>query len=106
MARQVARHLEVRGKVQGVFFRASTRQVAREAGIGGWVANRADGAVEAWLEGEVAAVETVEAWMATGGPPAADVEQVHGTDEQPRGFTTFEVRREVDGFAPDTVRGP
>jgi len=94
MARQVARHLEVRGKVQGVFFRAATRQVAREQGVVGWVANRADGAVEAWLEGDADAVETVEAWMATGGPPAAEVRDLTGTDEAPRGFSTFEVRQQ------------
>ena len=93
MAKQVARHLVIHGRVQGVFFRASTRQVAREQGIAGWVANRSDGAVEAWLEGDADAVETVEAWIMTGGPPSAEVTDVDGSDEPLRGLDRFEVRQ-------------
>lgn len=89
----VARRLVVRGQVQGVYFRASTRRFAERHGVVGWVANRDDGAVEAWLEGDGDAVETVVAWICTGGPPAAEVEVVEPSEEPPQGFTSFEVRR-------------
>ena len=45
-------HLIVRGRVQGVFFRAATQREARRLGITGWVKNRLDGAVELLAEGE------------------------------------------------------
>src|SRR2546428_11102707 len=48
----VRRRVIVRGLVQGVFFRDSTRRLARQHGVSGWIANRADGAVEAVVEGE------------------------------------------------------
>lgn len=89
----VARRLVVRGRVQGVFFRASTRHTADRHGVNGWVRNRGDGTVEAWLEGAPAAVDAVEAWIVTGGPPAADVADVRAEDEAPEGFEGFEVRR-------------
>ena len=94
MGRTVARKVTVHGQVQGVFFRASTRRVAQEQGVTGWVANRADGAVVAWLEGAPDAVETVEAWMVTGGPPAAEVDDVESGSVPPEGHERFEVRDE------------
>jgi acylphosphatase len=95
MSGVVARRVTVHGRVQGVFFRASTRQVAREQGVAGWVANRADGAVVAWLEGPADAVETVEAWIVTGGPPSAEVTDVDATSVTPEGHDRFEVRRDL-----------
>ena len=88
----VARHLTVHGTVQGVFFRAGTQQQAREHGVTGWVANRRDGGVEAWLEGPVEAVERVESWIRGGGPPDADVARVEGTNDEPAGHDDFTVR--------------
>jgi acylphosphatase len=88
-----ARRIEVRGRVQGVFFRASTRQRAREAGAGGWVRNRADGSVEIWLEGGADAIDQVERWVRDGGPRAARVEEVTAEDRAPEGLDRFEVRR-------------
>ena len=70
----VARRLVVHGRVQGVFFRAETRRRARQHGVNGWVANRADGTVEAWLEGSASAIAAVESWIRAGGPPSASVE--------------------------------
>ncbi len=52
--------------VQGVFFRDSCRKMAAAAGVTGWVRNRADGRVEAWLEGDRAAVERMVAWCRQG----------------------------------------
>lgn len=80
------------GQVQGVFFRACARDEAHRHGVAGWVANRADGAVEAWLEGDPAGVAAVEAWMAGGGPPDARVDRVEVTEPAPAGHRTFEIR--------------
>lgn len=69
----------VHGRVQGVAYRHYTRLMARELGVAGWVRNLPDGSVEALLEGEEAAVNTLVAWCRTG-PPAARVERLetHG----------------------------
>ena len=67
--------LQVHGIVQGVFFRASTRDVAIRLGIGGWVRNLPDGSVEALFEGEKIKVEEIVAWCHKG-PPGAVVSRV------------------------------
>ena len=66
--RPVRRRAIVRGNVQGVFFRDSTREQAEQQGVGGWVSNRSDGAVEAVLEGPPDAVERVLRFSTTGRP--------------------------------------
>ena len=81
----------VRGLVQGVFFRDSTRRQARRHGVAGWVSNRADGAVEAVFEGEADAVERLVAFSREG-PRGAQVESVEVTEEQPQGLSGFGVR--------------
>jgi acylphosphatase len=81
----------VHGRVQGVFFRDSTRQRAEAAGVAGWVTNRPDGTVEAVFEGEDDAVEALVAFMRDG-PRGAEVERVDVTDEEPEGLTGFDVR--------------
>lgn len=87
----VAHRLVVTGRVQGVFFRDSTRTQARTAGVAGWVHNRADGAVEMLLEGERDAVARVEAWVRDGGPPRAHVDAVEVTEVEPTGADAFRV---------------
>jgi acylphosphatase len=87
----VRRRVIVRGLVQGVFFRDSTRRLARQHGVSGWVANRADGAVEAAFEGEADAVERLVAFSRKG-PRGAQVESVEVTDEEPEGLSGFAVR--------------
>lgn len=82
----------VHGRVQGVFFRASTRHLADRHGVAGWVANRPDGSVETWLEGPADAVDAVEAWVRHGGPPAAHVVHVEARDVAPEGHRGFGVR--------------
>lgn len=89
----VARHLVVTGRVQGVFFRASTRDRARAAGVTGWVRNRPDGAVEAHLEGTADAVEAVESWVRAGGPRDAVVDAVETEDTTPTGAAEFTIAR-------------
>jgi len=85
------KHVVVHGRVQGVFFRDSTRQRAQAAGVAGWVANRADGTVEAVFEGDDDAVESLVAWMHDG-PRGADVERVEVEDDAAEDLTGFEVR--------------
>jgi len=68
-------HMVVRGRVQGVFFRASAQREARRLGVCGWVRNRADGALEIVAEGEEAAVRDLHGW-AQKGPSAARVDKV------------------------------
>lgn len=67
--------LVVRGRVQGVFFRASSQREAKRLGLTGWVRNRQDGAVELCVEGEEDEVKEMIAW-AHRGPSAARVEKV------------------------------
>jgi acylphosphatase len=81
----------VHGRVQGVFFRDSTRQRAQAAGVAGWVANQPDGTVEAVLEGDAEAVESVVGFM-RGGPRGADVDRVDVSEEEPEGLAGFDVR--------------
>jgi acylphosphatase len=81
----------VRGHVQGVFFRESTRREAERRGVAGWVRNRGDGAVEAVFEG---APEDVEAMVSfcSRGPRGAAVADVTTSEEEPEGLWGFEVR--------------
>ncbi len=74
-----------------MFFRDTTRRRAEAAGVAGWVANRADGAVEAVFEGEPAAVDEMVEFCRRG-PSRAEVASVEVGDEPPEGLTGFEVR--------------
>lgn len=86
-------HLRIEGRVQGVFFRQSTKDEADRLGVRGWVRNLEDGAVEAVLEGEPEAVEALVAWCHRG-PPGARVLRVEKEVEQaPDVFSEFRVRR-------------
>ena len=75
MAEKVRVHVLIEGRVQGVFFRATTRDEARARGLAGWVRNRADGRVEAVFEGDKAVVENMLAWCRKG-PPYSYVDHV------------------------------
>jgi acylphosphatase len=68
-------HLVIHGQVQGVFFRNSMRREALNLRIFGWVRNRADGTVEALIQGNPAAVDALTDW-AHHGPPQARVTRV------------------------------
>ncbi len=68
-------HAFVTGIVQGVFFRASTREQAMGLDLGGWVRNLPDGRVEVLVEGKQSDVEQLVRWMWKG-PPGAEVEKV------------------------------
>lgn len=75
MSARVARRCLVSGRVQGVFYRASTRQRAIELGVTGHARNLADGRVEVLACGEPAAVHALCDWLWTG-PPASQVVSV------------------------------
>ena len=68
-------HLVIHGLVQGVFYRASTRDQAARRGLTGWVRNLPDGAVECVAEGDEATLRALVAWCHAG-PPGARVERV------------------------------
>ena len=88
---QIARHVSVTGRVQGVFFRAWMRDQAGELGVTGWVRNCPDGRVDSHIEGEEGAVlQLIE--RLRGGPPAAKVEDIHVWNVDTFDFDDFEVR--------------
>ena len=87
----IRRRVVVHGRVQGVFFRDSTRRRAQQHGVAGWVSNRPDGAVEAVFEGESDAVERLVRFMHEG-PRGADVERVEVFEEEVEGIRGFNVR--------------
>ena len=81
----------VGGKVQGVFFRASTREQALKLGLRGYAKNLPDGRVEVLAEGDERALNALERWLHVG-PPMARVELVERGDvevgEVGEGFVT------------------
>ena len=83
-------HVIVRGRVQGVYFRASTRDRARQLSLAGWVRNCPDGSVELIAEGQEGQLEQLVTWCHNGPPGAAvaevNVEWCEGTGEF-AGFT-------------------
>ena len=90
MAR-VGRSVSVRGRVQGVFFRAWLREQAEALNLSGWVRNCADGSVAANISGEEAAVEQMIALLHRG-PPSAAVDEVDAIEAVPDESGHFEVR--------------
>ena len=76
----IARRVRVHGRVQGVGFRDAMVDAAQLTGVRGWVRNRRDGSVEAWVQGDDAAVERVLDWARRGPGPARvdrlDVDEV------------------------------
>jgi acylphosphatase len=83
--------VQVRGRVQGVFFRAEARARAESLGVAGWIRNLPDGRVEAVYEGEDEQVESMVEWCRRG-PAGAEVEAVDVEREEPVGETGFRVR--------------
>jgi acylphosphatase len=87
----IARLVFVRGRVQGVGFRWFVRERAEAHGVQGWVRNRHDGSVEAWLEGEPAAISALLADLRRG----SRASRVDGLDERERtleGHASFDFR--------------
>ena len=68
-------HILINGRVQGVFFRASTQETARNLGLKGWVRNLPDGNVEAVFEGPSKKVKEAVQWCYKG-PPGSSVSKI------------------------------
>jgi acylphosphatase len=94
MSAIIARRCYVSGRVQGVFYRAATRQRAQELGCSGYARNLSDGRVEVLAIGAPAAINSLIEWLRQG-PPAANVQDVIVSEvalgelaEMPKGFDT------------------
>jgi acylphosphatase len=89
-------HLKVHGRVQGVYFRASTVEEARRLRLTGWVMNRPDSSVEVVAEGEREQLEKLVSWCRSG-PPGARVREVRAEWEASKEeFQSFFIRRNFD----------
>jgi acylphosphatase len=86
----IRRRVVVHGRVQGVFFRDTTRRMATSRGVAGWVRNTPEGSVEAVFEGPSEAVEPMVDFCRQG-PRGASVESVEVTEEDPEGLTGFSI---------------
>lgn len=84
-------HLIITGKVQGVYYRASAKEIALRLGIAGWVKNTPEGNVEAMACGEEHDLELFTEWCKKG-PDNADVDEVIVTEMPGIGFEIFEIR--------------
>ena len=85
-------HLVIKGKVQGVFFRATAKDVADEIGVKGWVKNTEEGNVEVMASGSDAQIQKFIAWCKTG-PKRAIVTDVMVANTEEENFKKFEVVR-------------
>jgi len=86
----IRRRVIVHGGVQGVGFRYSARMQAERLGVAGWVRNRADGTVEAEVEGDAASVQAMLDWLAEG-PPGALVQGTEVAEVEPAGERAFRI---------------
>lgn len=87
-------HLLISGRVQGVFYRAFTKDVADSLGLKGWVRNLRDGRVEAVFEGDEDKI-SIAIERCKEGPPYAKVDNIEIRWEEPTGFAEFEIRKTV-----------
>ncbi|NVK17881.1 MAG: acylphosphatase [Methylocystaceae bacterium] len=87
-------HLKITGRVQGVWYRAWTRETALSLGLAGWVRNRLDGSVEAVVQGDETAVDQLikKCWD---GPTAARVDLVEVSDTDEKVKTGFAQEKTV-----------
>ncbi|MEM9833527.1 MAG: acylphosphatase [Bacteroidota bacterium] len=84
--------IQVTGKVQGVFFRASTQEKAQSLGVRGWVKNEADGSVLIRAEGDEANLQKLIEWCHQGSTHAR-VQQVYQKEVEEEGCSDFQIRR-------------
>ncbi len=84
-------HVRITGKVQGVWYRESTRKEAERHGLDGWVRNREDGSVEAFFDGPDEAVDRMLDWCHEG-PPGAEVSAIEHLEDVEEHVRGFEVR--------------
>jgi acylphosphatase len=92
MIEKASLHVTVRGRVQGVFFRASVEEQAIKLGLNGYVRNRPGNVVEVMVEGEKAKLKKLVEYLKVG-PPAANVTEVSTTwGEFTGSFSDFRIR--------------
>lgn len=80
------------GKVQGVFYRASTKNQAEDLQVCGWVLNEPEGTVLIHAEGEEKALKALLKW-AKKGPEFARVDKIESWEKPDEAFDSFEIRR-------------
>ena len=85
-------HIKVSGKVQGVFFRATAKEVAKHLSISGWIKNTDEGNVEALVTGENEPINKFIQWC-NKGPEEAHVLNIIVTDRPLQSFENFKVIR-------------
>jgi acylphosphatase len=85
-------HIEISGKVQGVFFRATAKEMAQHHNISGWIKNSRPGKVEALVTGKEEDIEEFISWCRFG-PERANVEKVITVGKDLQIFDKFEVLR-------------
>jgi acylphosphatase len=85
-------HLLIQGKVQGVFFRASAKDVAEQLKLTGWIRNTAEGEVETMVSGDEARIKEFIEWCKKG-PKQAEVTKVIVTEKEDDNFDSFRIAR-------------
>ena len=88
----IQKHVVVTGRVQGVFFRAYTKDAAEKYMITGWVRNKRDGTVEAVIKGEKDNIQQMMQWFHTGSPASSVNDVIVEDQNDPSDFTRFEIR--------------
>jgi acylphosphatase len=83
-------HLLIKGKVQGVFYRASAKDVAEQLSINGWIRNTREGNVEAMVSGDEDRVKEFIEWCKKG-PRRAEVTKVMVTEKEDERFESFKI---------------
>ena len=84
------KHLIIRGKVQGVFYRASAKKKAEELSLSGWIKNTSEGDVEAVVTGSNQQLQEFVQWCKSG-PDRARVEEVHVNNHELAKFESFQI---------------
>jgi len=88
----IAFEITVKGRVQGVFYRASTREKAIELGVKGWCMNLPNGDVLIHAEGERVDLNSLLLWCKVG-PPKAIVDSVNFQETEFKGYSEFSIKR-------------
>ena len=86
------KHLLIKGKVHGVFYRATGKEAAERLGITGWIRNTDSGDVEAMVSGNEKQLNEFIAWCKQG-PSAAVVKSVEVAEKNEEAFTGFVILR-------------
>ena len=85
-------YFKIKGKVQGVFFRARTKDKAEELGVKGWVRNTTDGDVEVMAQGSPGLLNQLEDWCRQG-PSRAEVDSLERSELESEEFISFNILR-------------